>query len=223
MNELKKNHLWQVYQKAIVSKDIPPLEDIGISGLRFSRQRHFMQNLDEKDRLDLMTLDRLKEKWRAFNQSKDQDVMGLVKKSDEQKMLELGLEFLEAAKWGDLKTVQSLYEPGFPINFQHPRHRMTALHWAAARNNLPLSQWLVDTGECDLLLLDFRLKTAWDNVSFYCSHNEELNNLLGLETHKQAKEAGLNWQEDHKRRFKIWIKSEWFAEYVYFQSRDNEL
>jgi hypothetical protein len=110
---------------------------------------------------------------------------------EEDKLVQLGIEFVNAANRRDHQTMKRYIDNEYPVNFQHPKSLETALHAAAWNNDVEAIKMLLDTGKCDLLISDRYGKIpATNSVVRY--ENEEAANLIAEATRKAAKEAGIN-------------------------------
>lgn len=69
--------------------------------------------------------------------------------------------FLEAVRQGYTERIKEWLESGYSkINYQEAGTGMTALHYAAARNAVPIIRLLVRTGKCDARIRDKKGRTA---------------------------------------------------------------
>lgn len=69
--------------------------------------------------------------------------------------------FLEAVRHGYTERIKEWLEKGYTkVNYQEAGTGMTALHYAAARNAVPIIKLLVRTGKCDARLRDHKGRTA---------------------------------------------------------------
>lgn len=69
--------------------------------------------------------------------------------------------FLEAVRQGYTERIKEWLENGYSkVNYQEAGTGMTALHYAAARNAVPIIKLLVRTGQCDARLRDHKGRTA---------------------------------------------------------------
>lgn len=69
--------------------------------------------------------------------------------------------FLEAVRQGLTERVAEWLAGGYSkLNYQETGTGMTALHYAAARNAVPIIRLLVRTGKCDARIRDHKGRTA---------------------------------------------------------------
>ncbi|WP_372837476.1 ankyrin repeat domain-containing protein [Phaeovulum sp.] len=69
--------------------------------------------------------------------------------------------FLEAVRQGNAERIAEWLEGGYSkINYQEAGTGMTALHYAAARNAVPIIKLLLRTGNCDGRIRDRMGRTA---------------------------------------------------------------
>lgn len=69
--------------------------------------------------------------------------------------------FLEAARTGRADVVGRWLDEGFTaVNYAEPETGLTALHYAAARNAVPVLKRLVASGQCNYALRDRKGRTA---------------------------------------------------------------
>lgn len=69
--------------------------------------------------------------------------------------------FLEAVRQGYTERIAEWLESGYSkLNYQEAGTGMTALHYAAARNAVPIIKLLLRTGNCDARIRDKKGRTA---------------------------------------------------------------
>jgi ankyrin repeat protein len=69
--------------------------------------------------------------------------------------------FLEAVRQGYTERIAEWLEGGYSkLNYQEASTGMTALHYAAARNAVPIIKLLLRTGKCDARIRDHKGRTA---------------------------------------------------------------
>lgn len=133
--------------------------------------------------------------------------------SDEQKIFELGMQLLRQAEVGPVDGFQELLMKGVPINFQHPKHRYTALHMAASGDttiNHQLVSILLDSDQSiDFLIEDEYGRIPWHNAILF-GLNEALRKRIYEETLPAAKEEGFDLQKDFKQKMKKWMNEYWY-------------
>lgn len=195
----RKNHyFWQLYLRGVKAKQLPSLEVMGLTGLRYSNQRGFVGTLDSEQEKEFDVIKGLIASWES---QKGIEMLKRKKLSGEQKIVELGIEFVDAAADPKkLDRMKEIHVAGLPINFQHPSHLSTALHRAGGMNNFEAVNWLVSTGECDHLLLDANELMACDRARIRFGWEEELNTVLNVAAFDQAKEQGVDMIQSRKER-----------------------
>ena len=112
----------------------------------------------------------------------------------EKRLVELGLDFIQAVDSGDFQTVQKFLDFDFPVNFQHPKFLETALHRVAGMQGddaIKMVDLLSSTGKVDYLLKDSFGKYAVDNA-LICGEIESAE-ILSEPTRKASKLAGLDY------------------------------
>ena len=69
--------------------------------------------------------------------------------------------FLQAVRQGEVERIAGWLSGGYDkINYQEAGTGLTALHYAAARNALPIVRLLVATGKCNMNLREAQGRTA---------------------------------------------------------------
>ncbi|HNP51839.1 MAG TPA: hypothetical protein PKJ85_08600 [Nitrosomonas nitrosa] len=127
----------------------------------------------------------------------------------EQKLLDLGLIFLDAASIGDVAFGKAYIEAGLPVNFQHPKTGRTALHSTCIYrvNNVEdfagqceFANMLLDTDDYKLLLPDNSGRLAYEMV--YChGYDFDLADRVKQKTLEQAAEEGVTVNLDFEVKF----------------------
>lgn len=127
----------------------------------------------------------------------------LLKESDsrmsnetEKKLIELGLDFIQAVDSGNFEEVQKFLDFDFPVNFQHPDFLETAMHRAASRQgetSIKMVNILNATGKVDYLLTDSFGKYAVDNALI--SGEEDAVEILSQPTRQAAESAGIDYDD----------------------------
>ncbi len=110
----------------------------------------------------------------------------------EQKLLDLGLTFLEAGSYGDVPFGEAYLAAGLPINFQHPVNKKTALHEACAHAAEPAGfvNLLLEDSNCDLLIPDKQGRLPYEMI--YCfGHDVDLADKIKQKTLEQAAKKGV--------------------------------
>lgn len=129
----------------------------------------------------------------------------------EQKLLDLGLTFLEAASIGDVSFGKAYIEAGFPVNFQHPKTGRTALHstciYRVAKvedfaSRCEFANMLLDTDDYKLLLPDNSGRLAYEMV--YCfGYDFDLADRVKQKTLEQAAEKGVTVNFDFEVKIEL--------------------
>ena len=218
--ELQQKRLWSAYCNNVSDQRQPSLEKLGIAGLRFERQRRFIPPQFGQELVDFQSLERLKLLWETFEQERKTKMLTAKDRSqikaakpDERKMLELGLEFFNAAYYErDLDKGKVIHAQGFPLNFQHPRCGSTILHVAASTYQEDMAKWAIGTGEADLLIQDHRKMNPYDKAMYYFVMDQVFTNIFFQATSKQlqAKVTETEYKADYKARVQFWRASDWY-------------
>ena len=120
-----------------------------------------------------------------------------MEENTEDELLQLGLKFFDAARRGDIVTVQQMVDFDFPVNFQHPSDMETALHRVASCEGagaIAVASFLVSTDKCDYLLQDRFGKIAVDNAII--SGNPDMIEILDPPTREAAISKGIRYDND---------------------------
>lgn len=220
-SEIEKDHLWRLYKTGVEQGSQPSLEKLGIRGLRFERENRFMAPISGGEGRDYRALIGLIRHWESiYEPAASASVAGdgtarPQTKSNERKMLELGLAQFDAAYYRrDLKSVQSIFDSGFPINFQHPGCGSSLLHIAAMTHQEDLIRWLLNIENCNFLLLDNRQMMPIDKARFYYGRDEIFIDLFLKPTSTQlmATTTRESYYSDLTNRVQKWRHSEWYQE-----------
>jgi hypothetical protein len=135
------------------------------------------------------------------------------KMTDERKIVELGLEFLDAADKVRAKHFYNLLIAGVPVNFQHPKYLETAIHITCSRNAAnAFTELLLDHPETDLLLRDQFGRQAWNNAELFGIDTDLAGRVLS-DTLKQVKQKRISletFQQEYQEHLSIWINQEWY-------------
>jgi len=194
---------WAAYQVGIENEDYVSLRELGLPVGPRNRMGFAPALGDEGAAKSIV--ERLIALWES-GQRKDAESM-----DDERKIVELGIEFLRAVEFGMLSRAHEILDAGFPVNFLHPRKKETALHISASKIELnEFSGYLLDRGDCDLLLRDEFGRLAWNNVVFFNPSSEELIEKLSRETKVMADAEGVDLLEEQKRFQLEWFTQNWF-------------
>ena len=128
----------------------------------------------------------LAEKYAA---AQEENVSPLVQR--EQKLLDLGLAFFEAAGYNDVPFGEAYIEAGLPVNFQHPRSGKTALHETCAHAVHPdFGYMLLEAEDCDFLIRDKRGRLPYQDAYMFC-RSVDLADKIRQKTLEQAAERNI--------------------------------
>ncbi len=112
----------------------------------------------------------------------------------EQKLLDLGLTFLEAASIGDVEFGKAYIEAGMPVNFQHPKTGRTALHSTCIygvenvedfSGQSEFANMLLNTDDYDLLRPDNLGRTGYEMI-YRFGYDADLAERVKQKTLEQA-------------------------------------
>lgn len=117
-----------------------------------------------------------------------------TEKWNERQLFELGKKFLEAAATGDVETVRAMVDAGFPVNFQDPRNRLTALHNACAQGQSDVVRVLVKSGKCNYLLADSAGRSPYGIASELCEQ-PAITRLMLKKSYQQADRDEIDFWE----------------------------
>ena len=212
MDNTVMEKMWRLYLAGVENGHISGLESLDPSGAGSRAHIGLIPTQTGSNSEAIAIVERLIEKWsdkvQGHQQRKGQDMESL-EKSNERKILELGILFLKAAEEGRADEVNEFIDAGFPVNFQHPLYHETALHIAAANNAKDVLNALDSTGRCDYLIRDARGKLAWNNAEFF-SHNSDLSEAILTKTREQANQEGVALMEEHAAYLKQWFSEPWY-------------
>ena len=128
----------------------------------------------------------LAEKYAA---AQEENVSPLVQR--EQKLLDLGLAFFEAAGYNDVPFGEAYIEAGLPVNFQHPVSGKTALHETCAHAVHPdFGYMLLEAEDCDFLIRDKRGRLPYQDAYMFC-RSVDLADKIRQKTLEQAAERNI--------------------------------
>lgn len=103
---------------------------------------------------------------------------------------ELGMKFLRTAEHGNAPKLQGFIADGFPVNYQNPGSKETALHIVAACQARKALRVLLNTRQCDFLLRDKQGRLA-SEMAYVVGRDPAVARLLGNKERKQAAEQGI--------------------------------
>jgi hypothetical protein len=186
-------HFWRHYESNTQDGNLPSLSDLGLKAGEPAASR-------------------LLDYWNANSHSFYEHRMNL---SDEQKLLDVCLQFLQEARQAQVAKVREYLEMGVPINVQHPRHKITALHCATFENvdedYRKLARFLLDNDhEINFLLEDSFGRNPWHCAMLF-GFDKALTAEIYERTKMQADKIGLDLKADLERKLDTWKRSTWFA------------
>lgn len=200
--------LWAAYQEAVAAGLISGLGDLGVPGIPKRARAGLTASGSALSPEDQRALEKLLARWTSATPGKGRKMND---DNNEKKLLELGAIFLDAAEAGQADTVEAIINDGFPVNFQHPVTKETALHRAAASGARRAAEILAETEGCDFLIRDARGKLAWNNAAFF-SRSPELEAKLLEKTKAQAAREGASLKEEHAAHLRRWFSEPWYNE-----------
>lgn len=110
----------------------------------------------------------------------------------EQKLFELGMEFLEASKSMQVERVAEIAGSGFNVNFRHPMFDYAAIHQIARPRLRALVHAFLKADNIDYLLKDREGRTASVIAKTY--HNDRvLHRFFETKERQQARAQGIDW------------------------------
>ena len=210
MNRRELDRDWLHYEKATREGQISSLHSLGLAVGRPQRLGLSPAASEGDQKAALQKTKALLLKWESQYAKTAKDGKEM---SDEQKLFELGMQFLRQAEVGPVEGFRELLEAGVPIDFQHPRHLYTALHMAAA-GDTPTNRELVKIllereQEIDFLIEDEYGRIPWHNAIFF-GLSEELRDRILAGTRADARIEGIDLEVDFKSRMKEWMHSIWY-------------
>ncbi|QYZ64674.1 MAG: hypothetical protein HPY30_00900 [Gammaproteobacteria bacterium (ex Lamellibrachia satsuma)] len=200
---------WAIYKKQLSDGEVEPLSSkmarnmgqgfglLGSSGeqLKGSLMNDVIDEVikqlkNEEQELERLTMKAMESQ--GIKKTKKQLAVFKGKYPDmENKLFELGMIFLDAARRGNADKVKEIEKTGFPVNFKDPIHGMTALHYAASSSAKEVVRELVNSKKCDYLLRDQKGRTALD-LSYEFGRHRSVERLLLNKTIGQAKQHGMS-------------------------------
>jgi ankyrin repeat protein len=118
-------------------------------------------------------------------------ILPVSNKRKNRKIMEIGLQFLEAAKDGDAPELEQLLEEQAPVNFIDPVDHATALHYIAAYAARPALRVVLSSGKCDHLIRDAEGRLPSEIAREY-GHDRAMARLLLIKEVRQARAQGLD-------------------------------
>jgi len=210
------DRLWQAYEVAVNNGDIPSLDSLGITGLK-KRSRLGFTNLSvpetEPQLAASQTIQTLLDLWLSIY-GKDATVMkkefsASGSDKQERQIFGLGMALLEAARTARIDGMKELLDAGVPMNFQHPVNEQTVAHIIASGGSLSMTNFIVDTNQCDYLIRDKLGKQPWNNAAFF-NPDPEIKELILAKTKEQAQREGVNLFDEHKTYLRKWFREPWY-------------
>jgi len=105
--------------------------------------------------------------------------------------MELGLEFVEAARECNAAKLQRLLDRNAPVNYPDPWDQSTALHYIAAYRARPALRILLKSGKCDFLIRDGQGRLPSQLAREY-GHDDAMARLLLIKEVQQAQAQGID-------------------------------
>ena len=199
--------LWQTYLDAAIDGEISSFAALGVPGL-VHHGRLGLAPSRERMEHETETLRKLLVLWENLEQKQQYEDKMDEQEQDERKLLEVGLAFIEAAG-GNVEEVKRIIASDFPVNFQHPKSKETALHVAAFNGAHEIIDILIATGKCDYLIRDAHDRLAHD-VLYFFNHDPETYYKLEALVMQQAARQGRDLWEESKPILLNWFKQPWF-------------
>jgi hypothetical protein len=112
--------------------------------------------------------------------------------------MDLGLQFLSAAKTGDADKLKKLLGKNAPVNLVDPVDRATALHYIAAYDARPALRVVLKCAQLDYLVLDRDGKFP-SELAREIGHDDAMARLLLIKEMRQAKA----WRIDPGSLYKL--------------------
>jgi hypothetical protein len=202
---------WRDYETNTKDGELPDLRSLG---LLVGRPRTFgfagRGISAEQQREGEQAVARLLTYWNSQAFSTGDPAM-----SEEKKLLGLCLEFLQSARHAQVDKVKQYLEMGVPVNFQHPRHKYSAMHCATFENDdedyHKLARYLLDSSyQINFLLEDGHGRVPWHCAMFF-NYDEALTTEIYDRTRLQAERINLDLHADFQYKFQTqWMQSTWF-------------
>lgn len=210
MDEREKERLWRDYQQGIFSGSLHSLQDWGVAVgpiTTFILTGHPKWEKEAEDRAN-----RLLAAWKRQHESKTAP-QNETEKTDERKIFDLCLEFLEAADKVRPQRIDELLEAGVPVNFQHPRYLETALHITCSRNAAnALTERLLACPGIDLLIRDQFGRQPWNNAELFGIDPALAERVLDATLEQLEKEqlSRDDFERDYREYLSSWMSQEWY-------------
>ncbi|GEM_PF-2699682 len=210
MNNRERDWLWRHYRQNTDAGSMHSLRDWGVAvgeeislGLVGDAQ-------SEKDAQE--RVEKLIAKWTFL--LTDQNTPGKGREmSDERKIVELCMEFLEAADKRRVDRFNELLDDGVPVNFQHPKYLETAIHITCSNKFAnALTERLLAHPEIDLLLRDQFGRQPWNNAELFGIDTELAERVLNA-TLEQVEEQQIGkdtFYQEYQEYLSEWMNSEWY-------------
>ena len=210
MNNREREQLWQLYRVNIAEGRQYSLRDWGL--LLGKANKLGFVNLVEGELEAQAVVAKLINTWVSSTGAliAPEKAKGM---SDEQKIVELGIDFLSAAEWVETTRFNQLLEAGVPVNFQHPRDLETAIHITSSRNSAnTLTEQLLLHSEIDLLLRDKFGRQAWNNAEFFGIERGLAGRVLDATEQQAEDQTGLDvFYQEYQDYLRQWINQLWFC------------
>lgn len=204
MSEFNKERLWRHYQYNITNGIQFSLYELGVPvGKRPFMPLASMGDADEKVVVELLNL------WHEINRTKGEGMC------DERKIVELGVDFIKAAKRGNATLVQEFLDKGVPVNFQDPRIQATAIHFVSTQGFHDVADILLAQDGIDLLIRDIFGRQAWNNAQLFGYADEAFQEKILAATQKQAALEGVDLMAEHQEHMREWITQPWYTDLMW--------
>ncbi|CAA0099487.1 Uncharacterised protein [Halioglobus japonicus] len=203
--------LWQLYQANITNHRQYSLRDLGLA-VGTPTDRHFVSSEPSTDAAK-SRVEQLLGAWQNSALAR-MSATGSEIMEDEQKLIELSMEFLLTADAVRPARFNELLDLGIPVNFQHPAYLETALHITCSRNAANgLTRVLLEHPQIDLLLRDQFGRRAWNNAVFF-RLEQPLADTVTAATIKQAaleNQTEADFHQEYREDLAKWITTDWYA------------
>ena len=219
--ELKRN--WLIYNSGIKSGELISINSLGIAVGKSQNLGLVNTSIRPEEKKQAQALvSRLLARWDEININ---SVTKGEEMSDEQKVFEICMKFIRQAEVGPVEGFQELLDSGVPVNFQHPRHKHTALHMAVAGNSninhQILSMLLNSKQEIDFLIEDRIGRLPWHNAIFF-GLDENLRDRVFERTQIAARKEGIDLRAEFQDKMKHWMHETWYLNIASYNQRHFE-
>ncbi len=204
MSEKHNERLWRQYQYNIANGLQFSLYELGIPiGKRPFMPLASMGEADEKVVIELL------DAWAQIDGAKNENI------SDERKIVELCLAFIDAARRGEVLLTQEFLDKGVPVNFQDPRIQATAMHFVSTLGHHDVADLLLAQDGIDLLSRDVFGRQAWNNAQLFGYADEAFQDKILTATQKQAKFESIDLMAEHQEQLREWLTQPWYTDLMW--------